>query len=190
MGFLRKLAFNLWYFQKPPWDSGISPPQLMDFIRTNPPGRALDLGCGTGTNVITLAANGWSVTGVDFASRAISIARRKVRAAGVSADFHIADVTRLDGIHGPFDFVLDLGCFHSLVEREKAMYLLQLKRLTAPHARWLLYGFFKDSHKAQRPGLTPGDITQIQSFFELVSREDGVDKKDRPSAYFLFKRNV
>ncbi len=58
----RRLAFNFWYFRKPPWDSGISPPELLEFIRTHPAGKAIDLGCGTGTNVITLAKAGWQVT--------------------------------------------------------------------------------------------------------------------------------
>ena len=65
MVFFRRWLFNLWYFQRPPWDSGISPPELMEFIRSSQPGRALDLGCGTGTNIITLAKNGWQVTGVE-----------------------------------------------------------------------------------------------------------------------------
>ena len=55
MNFLRRLSFLLWYFRDPPWDTNISPPELLDFINRHPPGRVLDLGCGTGTNVITLA---------------------------------------------------------------------------------------------------------------------------------------
>jgi len=69
MNLLRRINFNLWYFRRPPWDRGISPPELFDFISKHPAGRAIDLGCGTATNVITLAQNGWQVTGIDFAPR-------------------------------------------------------------------------------------------------------------------------
>jgi hypothetical protein len=32
MSLLRRLIFNLRYFSKAPWDSGISPPELLEFI--------------------------------------------------------------------------------------------------------------------------------------------------------------
>jgi cyclopropane fatty-acyl-phospholipid synthase-like methyltransferase len=185
---LRRMLFNLWYFRHPPWDSGISPPELMEFIDTHPSGRALDLGCGTGTNVLTLIEHGWQVTGVDFASRAISIAQRKIQAAGLSAELRVADVTRLDGITGPFDFVLDLGCFHGLQKKEKDLYLDQLIRVNAANGFWLLYGFFKASTAQSGPGLVPNDIERILTRFRLVSRKDGVDRRDRPSAYLLFSK--
>jgi len=185
---LRRVTFNLWYFRHPPWDTGISPPELMEFITSHPPGRALDLGCGTGTNVITLARNGWQATGVDFASQAISLARRKVQAAGVHADLRVADVTRLDGITGPFDFILDLGCFHSLRDKDKDRYLEQVNRLSVRGGFWLLYGFFKDSAGRAGPGLVSGDVERMLARFQLVSRRDGFNRGDRPSAYFLFSK--
>ena len=190
MDFFRRWSFNLWYFLRPPWDSGISPPELMEFIRGHPPGRALDLGCGTGTNFVTLAKNGWLVTGVDFAPHAISIAQRKAQAAGVTADFRVMDVTQLDGINGPFDFVLDLGCFHGLPIDEKVSYLNQLQRVCAPQAMWLLYGFIKESNMTREPGLAPSDIEKILAGFDLVSRQDGVDRRERPSAYFLLQKKT
>src|ERR1041385_3559247 len=110
----RRLLFHYWYFGQPPWDTGISPPELLEFIQTHTPGRAIDIGCGTGTNVITLAQVGWKVTGVDFAPRAIQIAKQKLRKAKVQAELFVKDATNLKGIHGPFDLAFDLGCFHTI----------------------------------------------------------------------------
>ncbi|MEW6615857.1 MAG: methyltransferase domain-containing protein [Thermodesulfobacteriota bacterium] len=65
---LSSLMFMWRYFRgQTPWDTNITPPEVMEFIQKTSPGRALDLGCGTGTNGITLARHGWKVTGVDFA---------------------------------------------------------------------------------------------------------------------------
>jgi SAM-dependent methyltransferase len=44
----------------------VPPSEVMDSIARTPPGTALDLGCGTGTNAIAVARHGWRVTGVDF----------------------------------------------------------------------------------------------------------------------------
>ena len=71
MSILHKLRFYCWYFRKPPWDTNQTPPEVLDFIKHKPPGKALDLGCGTGTNAITLAKNDWQVVGIDFVSKAI-----------------------------------------------------------------------------------------------------------------------
>ena len=55
------------------------------------PGSALDLGCGSGENVLMLAARGWTVVGVDFAERAIELARKAAKASGLDATFVVAD---------------------------------------------------------------------------------------------------
>jgi SAM-dependent methyltransferase len=140
---LRRLSFNLWYFGRPPWDSGISPPELLDFLGDHAPGRAIDLGCGTGTNVITLAQHGWQVTGIDFASRAIQIARRKIQRANIRAEVRVGDVTKLRDVLGPFDLGLDMGCFHGV--EDKVAYLNGLARLLATGGHWLMYGRLKDA---------------------------------------------
>ncbi len=183
----RRLVFNLWYLRHPPWDSGITPPELKEFIATHDPGRALDIGCGAGTNVTALAQAGWQVTGVDFAGRAIHKARAKVRKAGVTADLRVGDATKLKGISGPFDLALDIGCFHGL-GAGKADYLAALDRVLAPGGFWLMYGFFDPSPDHAGPGLVPADLALLPPHFTLLSRQDGFDKRERPSAWFLYQK--
>ncbi len=47
-----------------------------------PPGRALDAGCGHGSDTLWLAAHGWQVTAVDFAATALAYARSTAEAMG------------------------------------------------------------------------------------------------------------
>jgi 2-polyprenyl-3-methyl-5-hydroxy-6-metoxy-1,4-benzoquinol methylase len=53
------------------------------------PGRALDVGCGTGDNAIELAVRGFEVTAIDIADRPLSMAREKAAAAGVAVEFRL-----------------------------------------------------------------------------------------------------
>jgi SAM-dependent methyltransferase len=188
MNILRRLHFDLRYMRHPPWDSGIIPPEVEDFIRDHPPGRALDLGCGTGTSSLALARAGWTVTGVDFARGAIRIAKRKARLANLSIDFRIASVIRLPrSLYTiPYDLVLDIGCFHGLSPSGKSAYINQLDRLLAPGGSWLLYGFFK-ANEHPGPGLVPADLENIP--LRLIKRQDGLDKKDRPSVWLWFQKS-
>jgi len=187
MNVFRRLMFDLWYLRHPPWDSSIVPPEVEAFIRDTPPGHAIDLGCGTGTSSLALVRAGWTVTGVDFARRAILSARQKARLAKLSVDFHIGDVTRLPAslLITPYDLVLDIGCFHSLSPSAKAAYLNQLESLLAPGGTWLLYGFFKPGERPG-PGLIPADLDSIR--LKLSKRQDGMDRMTRPSAWFWFQK--
>lgn len=186
MNFLHRVIFNLWYLRKPPWDTGISPPELLEFIETHPAGRAIDLGCGSGTNVITLAKAGWQVVGVDFASLAIQMAKRKTQQAGIHAQFFVDDVTQLQNIRGQFDLVLDIGCFHNVAQ--KTDYLRQLARILDPGGFWLVYGFLRSSAESSSPGISPADLDLISAqALTLLSRKDGFDRPARPSAWMLWQ---
>lgn len=184
---LRRLKFNYSYLTKnAPWDSGITPPELYDFMAAHSPGRALDIGCGTGTNLITLANAGWQVEGFDFASRAVSIAKQKIKKAGISANVFTDDATQMKHVSPPFDLALDLGCFHGI--ENKADYLTQLTRVLTPGGFWLMYGFFKSDPLLSGPGLVNSDLDLIQRHnLTLLSRKDGWDKRERPSAWFLWQ---
>jgi len=187
MNLFKKFFFNLWYLGDPPWDTGISPPELKRFIENHPPGKALDLGCGTGTNVITLAKNGWQATGVDFVGQAIRSARRKARQAGVQAHFLVEDVARLDGVAGPFDLILDMGCFHSLAGKSIQAYCANLERLLADGGTYLMYGYFSQENGSN--GLTDDHLDHLDATLKLVERQDGTERGQRPSAWFTYRKD-
>lgn len=186
---VRRILFQYLYFGQPPWDTGISPPELLEFIQKHKPGRAIDIGCGTGTNVITLARAGWDVIGVDFAPRAVKLARQKASKTVVKAEFLIQDARNLKGIQGPFDFALDLGCFHGIPQTGRINYLEQLNRILAPDGFWLMYGFLKTGADQPGTGLTEWDIDQLLTRLALIWRRDGYDRRG-PSAWFLFQKQA
>lgn len=187
MSLIRWILYHLSYFKNPPWDSGISPPELLDFIVQHPPGKALDIGCGSGTNAITLAQHGWQVVGVDFIPHIISRARTKERKANVDVKLLLADASRLANIGEPFDMVLDIGCFHSLGADEQLRYIHNLDHLLAPGGFFLLYTFIKNPDDT-RPGFTDQDLRNIAAILSQVWRQDGKDNIGRNSAWFCWEK--
>jgi SAM-dependent methyltransferase len=187
----RRLFFNWRYlFGRPPWDSGVPPPELLSFIQGHPPGRAIDLGCGTGTNVLILAQNGWDVTGVDYSPLAIRRARRKIAQDGREADLRVYDVTNLSAIEPPFDLALDIGCFHSLTGSERVRYVTELARLIRPGGTFLLYTFLTRDGRS-RPGLL--DETELKTLFdrdfELARIEHGFFHEQTSAWLTLIRRS-
>jgi SAM-dependent methyltransferase len=83
--------------------------------------------------------HGWDVTGVDFVPRALAVAKRKAPGAKLL----IGDVTRLRdlGVSGPFDLMLDLGCFHSIPEARRSAYVREVTHVAAPGATLLMFAF-------------------------------------------------
>lgn len=187
--FFRQISFILWYCRTPPWEHGEPPPELEHFILENAPGRALDLGCGSGTSSLALARVGWAVTGVDFTPSAIRRARSKAKAAGLSLDLRLGDVTHLpqDISSLKYDLVLDIGCFHTLDSLEKSRYLATLPHLLAPGGTWLLYGFFSDPGWGG-VGLLEEEIQEASQVLDQAWRQDGFDRKNRRSAWIRFRK--
>jgi len=187
MWLFRKLFFYFHYLRKPRWDTGLTPPEVVSFTGSHSPGRVLDLGCGTGTNSIYLAKHGWQVTGVDFVQTAVQGARRKAAHAGVSIDFICADVTRLLGVQGPFDLILDIGCLHSLPVEKRDGYYANLNALLGEDGFFLLYAFF-NSEKQASIGLNKWDIENLSKRLKLVARQEGSDHGQRADWFTWCKK--
>lgn len=76
--------------------SGKVNPVLAEVAAGLPPGRVLDLACGEGGDVVWLARQGWTATGVDLSPTAIEHGRAAARAAGIPderVNLIAADVT-------------------------------------------------------------------------------------------------
>jgi 2-polyprenyl-3-methyl-5-hydroxy-6-metoxy-1,4-benzoquinol methylase len=171
-----------------PWDTNITPPEVMEFLAGSPPGKALDLGCGTGTNAITLARHGWQVTGVDFVPAAIRRARRKAAAAGLKIDFLCADVTALGMLTGPYDYVLDIGCLFTLKEEGRMKYAGELTRLLRPQGRYMLYAWLPRTWKGRPAGISAEEVERLLGPICARSRMVIGEEKGAGSAWYWYQR--
>lgn len=121
------------------WDTGIPASRLVELVNENrlPSGRAIDIGCGTGTNVRYLATQGYDVVGIDLAGLAIEKAR-----AAAPPDDRVELVQRdflADGAPGgPYDLAFDRGCFHTFDDEvRRRRYADQVAACLAPGGLWV-----------------------------------------------------
>lgn len=121
-----------------PWHRDEPDPFLVGVVeKRNKPGKALDLGCGTGSFSVYLAKQGYDVTGLDLFPRALEMGRERASSEGVEVTWVQADLFTWKPGH-QFDFVLDSGCLHSLVGGNLQRYKEQLLTWLAPGGDYVL----------------------------------------------------
>src|SRR5262245_26452146 len=169
---LYRVGLVFWQRSSPPADlvALIEGPSALS------PGRALDLGCGTGTDTIYLATHGWDVTAVDMVPKALATARRNATAAGVAPWFIEGDVTKLRdiGVGDAYRLLLDFGCFHTLPDDRRRAYVASVAGAAAPGGTLLLYGFRRPPKAAaMHAGVTTDEVKHRFSGagWELVNAE-------------------
>jgi SAM-dependent methyltransferase len=86
-----------------------------------PPGRALDLACGSGRNAVWLAARGWKVTGVDFSDVALAQARALAAERGVEVEWVEGDLLDWEPGEPAYDLVAVLYLQLPADERRKVL---------------------------------------------------------------------
>ena len=155
-----------------PWDSGIASKELREVIdrQAIAPGRALDLGCGTGTNAIWLAQHGFEVTGLDLAEAAIEIARQKAVEAQTNVNWIAAPVEQFGEDVEPFDFVFDRGCYHICRRVDLKGYIETHRRVTHSGSLCLvLAGSVSETGDSGIPKVTEEELrTEFTELYETV----------------------
>jgi SAM-dependent methyltransferase len=119
------------------WHLSTPPPELTAALSDGwlrPPGRALDIGCGLGSEAATLSEAGFRAVGVDLSSVALTCAS----AAHPEVLFVKADVRSLPFADVDFDVLLDRGCFHYLEPADRSRYASEALRVLRPGGRFLL----------------------------------------------------
>jgi SAM-dependent methyltransferase len=173
-----------------PWDTGHPSTELQRSILESgiQAGRAIELGCGTGTNAIWLAQKGFDVTAVDFSSLALEQARQKAAAANVRVRFLEADVLNPLLFNERFSFIFDRGCYHVVRRLDVEKFIETLERISEPGA-WglILTGNAKEPHNPGPPVVSEEEIrSELGRVFEIVRlREFRFDQVEQVGVRFL-----
>ena len=159
-----------------PWDTGSPEPMLVELIgaRAIAPGRTLEVGCGTGTNAIYLAEQGFEVVGVDVSAVAIENARAR---ANGRCRFETVDFLNEAPPLAPFQFVFDRGCFHTFDEdHERARFAENVAAALIDGGVWLsLIGSTEGPPRDAGPPRRNARevINAIEPFLEILQFRSG-----------------
>ena len=151
-------------------DLQIEPTELVaQTARKLPPGKALDLACGTGRNALWLAQEGWDVTAVDGAGFAIEIVQERARKKKVNIKTVVADLRNGDYTIEPFYWDLIIICYYlqrDLIEPAKRGVCLGGVLLIIVHTT-------EGEEQPTESRLRPGELAQYFSGWEILHSYEG-----------------
>lgn len=165
-----------------PWNSGIASRELARVLQEEriAPCRAVELGCGTGTNAVELARRGFEVLAIDCSAVAIERARLLAVDVGVSLELVAADLCRLSDIQDAlgefgatherqYSLLFDRGCYHCARRVDLVGFLQTVEWLAAPNARLLvLCGNANEPAEQGPPKLTEAEVrSEWSPLFEI-----------------------
>lgn len=139
----------------PPWNIGEPQPELATLIAAGKVrSDVLDAGCGYAELSLALAADGYTVVGIDLTPTAVAAATKAAEERGLTtASFVQADITEFAaypaGSAGRFSTVIDSTLFHSLPVDSRDRYLSSVHRAAAPGASYYVLVFAKGAFPAE-----------------------------------------
>lgn len=124
---------------RPNWDAGRPSGELQRIVEKGivRAGRAVDLGCGSGTDAIYLASKGFEVTAIDIAPTALNQGKLKAEKAGVKVRWLLADVLAIPNLQ-PYNFIFDRGCYHEVRSEGAKAYVDTIRKLSKTGTQFLL----------------------------------------------------
>ncbi|AUB41888.1 Ubiqui/menaqui biosynthesis C-methylase UbiE [Nostoc flagelliforme CCNUN1] len=100
----------------------------------------LDLGCGTGNDVLRLVQQGFTVTGLDFSDEAVRQGREKSEKLGLDAQFVVADMAKpLPFNKATFDAVMSNVAIHMFSDRITRELFKEIRRIIRPNGLFVFH---------------------------------------------------
>jgi SAM-dependent methyltransferase len=129
------------------------------------PGRALELGSGSGTNAVWLASRGWRTTAVDWSAVGLANGAAKARSAGLEVDWQQRNLLEWRPPTRSFDLVL-IAYLHLPPEERNPVYRAAAGAV-APSGRLIVVGH--DRLNATEGVGGPPDSTRLFTAREIAA---------------------
>lgn len=156
--------------------------QVIGFDRY-PDKHLLEIGCGTGTDLLQFARGGALVTGIDLTPRSIEIARKRFEVYGAQGRFAIGDAENLSFPDESFDVVYSFGVLHHTPDTARAV--AEVRRVLRDGGKAVVMLYYRRSlyywgSVILRRGILGGHLFR-ESAAEIMSRYvEHTDTEGRP----------
>lgn len=103
--------------------------------------KVLEIGSGTGNNLVFFAENGYDTHGIDLSEEAVDYARELLKVKNLKAEIKVGDVAELPYQDEEFDLVLDRACLqHNELSSIKKI-IKAVKRVLKPGGLFMIVNF-------------------------------------------------
>ncbi|OYQ38272.1 hypothetical protein CHU92_05840 [Flavobacterium cyanobacteriorum] len=148
----QKMYFTLSYkLNFAEWDVSAAQPDLVKLVNSGrlPGKRVLDIGCGLGDNAIYMATEGYDVTGIDYVTSGIKVARKRASKTNTCINFGVADAFSLSSFKNEFDIVTDFGLYHNVPAGKLPLYLDNITKVLKPGGFFIIQSFGSGAPKSR-----------------------------------------
>lgn len=171
-------------------EGGLYPPE--ELVRTmarwyggepgHPGVKVLEIGCGSGANLLYLARQGYEAIGIDGSGVALDIASRRLAVEGLAATLHHGDVGALPFPDAGIDCVIDIECLYANSFADSRRIVSEIHRVLRPGGRFFSKHFMVglsaesetrlDGEANTLVGVTGGVLRQGYGIARLLSEEE------------------
>jgi hypothetical protein len=154
-----------------PWEKGTPSPGLVDFLAAHPqlPGATVAVpGGGTGHDALAWSRGGFRVYGYDIAPSAIRLSEERTRAAGLTAQFRLADFLH-DEPPFPFDWLFEHTLFCAINPADREAYVRAAAGWVKPGGHYLAVNYIVCEGEPPFPSTREELVARFTPHFELLA---------------------
>jgi len=163
-------------------------PYLEEWLPRFPPGRALDVACGTGRNALALASAGYEVDAVDISEVAVGHARNEADRRGLAVNWIVSDIDDFRPPSATYQVI-------TVIRYRNPALWPRLADALAPDGWILVEHHVKSERKVAGPGtpefrLDPGELLAAFAGLRIVHYAETIEPADLGGTHYAMARIV
>jgi ubiquinone/menaquinone biosynthesis C-methylase UbiE len=141
--------------------------------------KVIEIGCGAGNNVWFFAREGFSIHGIEGSASALSYARERLTAEGLTADLHLGDFRNIPFADASMDFALDRAAITHNTRLVVEASIAEVWRVLKPGGAFFSQMYADHSDKKFARDFANGSASDFsEGYFARIGRTFFADRSD------------